>query len=182
MTKNLKIKAVVILAVLLACVYGLIGIPKSKAELIANWKKNIRLGLDLRGGSHLVLQVQVQDAFKAEAAQVVERLKDELNKAGVSYGSIDNTEPNSIETADASPDQHPRSNANQVGTMRSVISDHFGNWILANSSGNDYRMTMRPTERLQLRKATIENSIRTIENRVNALGLAETVVQERGRT
>ena len=36
---------------------------------MANWKQNIRLGLDLRGGSHLVLQVQVQDAFKAEADQ-----------------------------------------------------------------------------------------------------------------
>ena len=67
-----------ILAVLLACVYLLIGIPKSKEELIANWNKNIHLGLDLRGGSHLVLQVQVQDAFKAEAAQVADRLKEEL--------------------------------------------------------------------------------------------------------
>ena len=182
MPKNLRIKAVVILAVILASIYGLIGIPKSKAELISNWQKNIRLGLDLRGGSYLVLEVQVQDAFRAEAAQVVERLKDELNKAGVSYGSIDNTEPNSIQTAEQVQINIHAVNPNQVGTMRSVISDHFGNWILANSSGSDYRMTMRPTEAVALRKATIENSIRTIENRVNALGIAETGVQERGRS
>src|SRR2546430_13692416 len=39
------------------------------------------LGLDLRGGSHLILQVQVQDAVKAEADQTIERLKEELSKA-----------------------------------------------------------------------------------------------------
>ena len=41
-----------------------------------NWNKNIHLGLDLKGGSQLVLQVQMQDAFKAEADTVIERLKD----------------------------------------------------------------------------------------------------------
>ena len=88
------------MAVILICIYGIIGIPKSKDELVANWNNNIQLGLDLRGGSHLVLQVQVQDAFIAEAQQVVERLKDELTKAGITYTSIDNTEPKTIEDAD----------------------------------------------------------------------------------
>src|SRR5689334_25361477 len=127
MPKNLRIKAVLILAVILASIYGLIGIPKSKADLISNWEKNIRLGLDLRGGSYLVLQVQVQDAFRAEAAQVVERLKDELTKAGVSYSSIDNTEPTTIETADQVQINIRGVNANRVGTLRSIASDHFGN-------------------------------------------------------
>ena len=41
--------------------------PTSKQQLVDNWQKNIHLGLDLKGGSQLVLQVQIQDAFKAEA-------------------------------------------------------------------------------------------------------------------
>jgi len=69
MQSNLRFKLLAIVAVILVCVYGIIGLPKSKDELIANWKKNIRLGLDLRGGSYLILQLQVQDAFKAEADQ-----------------------------------------------------------------------------------------------------------------
>ena len=60
MGKNLTFKTVVIVVTILVCIYGIIGIPKSKDELIANWNQNIKLGLDLRGGSHLVLQVQVQ--------------------------------------------------------------------------------------------------------------------------
>ena len=81
MTKSLKIRAIIIVAVVLVCLYGLIGLPKSKQELVDNWNRNIRLGLDLRGGSHLVLQVQLQDAFKAAAQQVGEQLKEEAGKA-----------------------------------------------------------------------------------------------------
>jgi len=78
MQRSLLIKILTIVATILVCIYGIIGIPKSKEELIANWNHNIRLGLDLRGGSQLMLQVQVQDAFKAEADQVIDRLKDQL--------------------------------------------------------------------------------------------------------
>ena len=61
MSKVPKWKAIVIIATILICLYGIIGLPKSKDELTANWNHNIRLGLDLRGGSLLVLQVQLQD-------------------------------------------------------------------------------------------------------------------------
>src|SRR3954447_21488325 len=100
MNKSLKIKAGIIAAVVLGCIYLLIGLPKSKEELIANWNKNIHLGLDLRGGSHLVLQVQVQDAFKAEAAQIVDKLKETLGKQNIPFTQIDNTEPARLEDAE----------------------------------------------------------------------------------
>ena len=74
--KHLRIKFFFILAVILVCLYGIIGLPKSKAELIANWHNNIHLGLDLRGGTYLVVQVQQQDAFNAQAGLDAERLKD----------------------------------------------------------------------------------------------------------
>ncbi len=73
----------IIVAVILVCMYGIIGLPKSKDELIANWNKNIHLGLDLSGGTQLVMQVQLQDAFKAYADSTIERLKDELQKDGI---------------------------------------------------------------------------------------------------
>ena len=61
MTSNLKFRLLTIVAVILVCVYGIIGLPKSKAELIQNWKSNIRLGLDLSGGSHLIMEIHLQD-------------------------------------------------------------------------------------------------------------------------
>src|SRR5271165_6516712 len=97
---NLKVKALVIVAVILICIYGIIGLPKSKDELIANWHKNIRLGLDLRGGTHLVMQVQLQDAFKAAADASIEHMKDSMRQLGIDYASVDRNDPTRIEDAD----------------------------------------------------------------------------------
>ena len=55
MKSDLKFRMLAIVAVILICIYGIIGLPKSTQELVDNWKKNIHLGLDLKGGSHLVL-------------------------------------------------------------------------------------------------------------------------------
>src|SRR5258706_16443106 len=97
MTSNLKFKILAIIIVILVCAYGIVGLPKSTDELVANWKHNIHLGLDLKGGSQLVLQVQIQDAFKAEADSVIQRLKDQLTKAGIGFGEMIRNEPATIQ-------------------------------------------------------------------------------------
>lgn len=181
MTQGLRVKAAAILAVILICIYGIIGIPKSWDELVANWNHNIRLGLDLRGGSHLVLQVQVQDAFIAEAQQVAERLKDELNKAGIQYASIDNTEPKSIDTADQVRINIKGIPPEKAGTFRQILTDKVANWTLSTNSSTDYSLAMKPTDALELRRNTVSRSVSTIETRINGLGLAESAVQPRGR-
>src|SRR5450631_1557108 len=88
MKTNLRYKFLFILAVILVCLYGIIGLPKSKEELAANWHNNIHLGLDLRGGTYLVIQVQQQDAFNQEASSDADRLKDAARKANVPLGEI----------------------------------------------------------------------------------------------
>src|SRR6266576_4341658 len=96
MTSNLKIKILVIVVVILACIYGIIGLPTSTQQLVENWHKNIHLGLDLRGGSQLVLQVQIQDAFKAEADSVIQRLKDQLNTTRIPFTEMMRNDPPTI--------------------------------------------------------------------------------------
>ncbi len=181
MTQGLRVKAAVILAVILICIYGIIGIPKSWDELVANWNRNIHLGLDLKGGSHLVLQVQVQDAFIAEAQQVGERLKEELNKAGIQYTAVDYTEPTTIETADQVRINIKGVPAEKAGTFRQILTDRAANWNLNTLSSTDYSLSMKPTDALELRRNTVARAISTIETRINGLGLAESAVQPRGR-
>lgn len=179
--KNLRIKAIVIVAVIAACIYGVIGIPKSKAELVSNFEKNIRLGLDLRGGSQLVMQVQVQDAFKAEADATIDRIKDELRKAGIEYGSIDRNDPQTLADADKIEIDAKGVPSTKAGDFRRVVNEAFGaTWNLAPVSSTDYRLTMKPTEALKLRKDTVTQSKNTIEKKINGLGLTESSVQERG--
>jgi len=62
MKKNLTTRSLFILVVLLIAVFGIIGFPGSVSTLVRNVKSNIRLGLDLKGGSYLVLEVQVHSS------------------------------------------------------------------------------------------------------------------------
>ena len=78
MQRHLTTKTIVIVATILICLFGIFGIPRSKADILGNVRKNIRLGLDLKGGSYLVLQVQVQDAIKSEAQRNIDSMKQEL--------------------------------------------------------------------------------------------------------
>ena len=183
MNKSLRTKAIFILAVILICIYGIIGIPKSKDELVANWNNNIKLGLDLRGGSHLVLQVQVQDAFVAEAQQVIEALKDAFGKAGITYTAIEHTEPASIAEADEVAVVIRGISPDKAGAARTIIQERYPDTLWqVGSSGQDLRMTMTQTAANDLRARTVERTINTIETRVNSLGLSESAVQPRGRS
>jgi len=181
MANNLKFKIAAIVVVILVCVYGIIGIPKSTDELVANWKKNIHLGLDLKGGTQLVLQVQIQDAFKSEADGVIQRMRDELTKAKVGFGEMMRNDPNTLQTADQIQIDVKGVPATQASNFRQVINDNFGGvWNQTQVNQTDFRLTMKPSEALKLRQDTLTQSMHTIEKKINALGLAESSVQQRG--
>ena len=181
MPKNLRWKWIFILAVVLSCVFGIIGLPKSKDELIANWNRNIRLGLDLKGGSHIVLQMQLQDAFKAEADAVMDRLKEALRKENVDYVSMDRNEPVSIETADTVQISIKGVPTAKTSDFRRSVNDTIGQqWALTSETSTDYRLNLRREAALKLRQDTLTQSISTIEKKVNGLGVAEASVQQRG--
>ena len=76
MNPNLKWKVIFILAVVIFCLYSIFGFPTfptSFAQLKDNFAHQIKLGLDLQGGTHLILQVQVQEAVAQETDQTVDR-------------------------------------------------------------------------------------------------------------
>ncbi|MCW5980161.1 MAG: protein translocase subunit SecD [Bryobacteraceae bacterium] len=182
MSRNLKYKAAFIAAVILLCFYGLVGLPKSLEEARSNFRQNIKLGLDLRGGSHLVLQVQVQDAFKAEADLVIDRLKEDLAKANIGVQAIERNDPASMDEADSIQVNIRGVPLDNTGAFRTLIAERFPQWVLTPVSSTDYRLNIRQSEALALRRDTVERAIRTIENRINGLGLTEATVQQRGRS
>src|SRR3954451_22495380 len=130
MRRNLRFKFLFILAVILVCIYGVIGLPRSKDELVANWHKNIRLGLDLRGGTYLVVRVQQQDAFNAQAGADAERLKEAAKKAGVTYGEVEVDEAKSLQNAVKAAIVVKGVPSTQAGNFRSLVNDQFREWLL----------------------------------------------------
>ena len=181
MTSKLWQKLALVVAIILVCLYGVIGIPTSFDELKQNVADNIPLGLDLKGGTHLILQVQVQDAIRAEADQVIARLRDDLNNQGILFDSIERNDPQTIEEADSIALTVSGVPTESSGDFRSTIDEVFIEWLHSSVDSTTYRLTMRPAMLAAIKGNTVTQAITTIENRVNGLGLAEPVIQQHGR-
>ncbi len=184
-----RTRAIIILGVILLSIYGvialwkedrLLGLPKSAAQLRENLKENVRLGLDLRGGTHMILQVRVHEAAGSEADGVIERLKEELRKARIDYASIDRNEPATVEQTDSIEINLRGVPSARAGDLRGLINERFAAWLPTPVNPTDYRLTMRPTEMIGLKRETVERTIRTLERRINSLGLTEPVIQAHG--
>ena len=181
MTSKLWQKLALVVAITLVCLYGVIGIPSSLDELRQNVADNIPLGLDLKGGTHLILQVQVQDAIRAEADQVIARLREDLNRQGILFDSIERNDPQTIEEADSIALTVSGVPTESSGDFRSTIDEVFIEWLHASVDSTTYKLTMRPAMLAAIKGNTVTQAITTIENRVNGLGLTEPVIQQHGR-
>ncbi len=179
MKRHLRIKFFFIIGVILVCIYGIIGVPRSKAELAENWHHSIHLGLDLRGGTYLVVQVQQQDAFNAQAGVDSDRLKDAVRKAGVQFSDIEVDEAKKFQDAKNVAIAVKGVPPTQAGTFRGIVSEQFGDWILTPQNGTDYRLTLRPSEALKRWQQVLAQTKNTLDKKINALGLSEATVQQR---
>lgn len=179
MQRHLRFKFIVIVAVVLACIYGIIGIPTSKAQLVENWNQRIHLGLDLRGGTYLVVQVQEQDAFNSEAGARADSLKEALTKAGVQYSNIDVAEAHSINDAMHVAILVHGVPSTEAGQFRNVIDEQYSAWNISPQSATDYRLTMKQSDALKLWQNVLAQTKNTMDKKVNALGLSEASVQQR---
>src|SRR5215471_17347195 len=101
MTKNLGWKLVVIVGTLLVFLYGIFGIPGGlSGPALANallssgsLRNGIHLGLDLKGGTHLILQVKVNDAVNSDSDRAIERLKDDMRTRKINYTDVSKPDP-----------------------------------------------------------------------------------------
>src|SRR5262249_55584261 len=121
---NLKIKFLFIAAVILISIYGIIGIPTSTAQVKENFQKNIRLGLDLKGGSHLIIQMQLQDAFKSEADLAIQRMREELARAAIEFVDINRSDPKTLQDADSVQINVMGVPATKAGLFRQLITEN----------------------------------------------------------
>ena len=182
MKKNLTARTVVILVTILLCIYGIIGFPTSGASLKDNISKNIRLGLDLKGGSHLVLEVQVQDAVKADADQTMDRLKEDLKKQGIQWAGMDRNDPQTVAGADQVEISVKGVPSNESSAFRNIVNERYTTYTATAVNSTDYTLKMKPSDLIELKRDTVQRTMDTIGNRIDQLGLAEKSVQQYGRS
>src|SRR5579863_7407570 len=178
MNSNLKWKALFILGVILACVVGLLGLPdfppKSWADVKSNFANRIKLGLDLQGGTHLILQVQVQEAVSQETDQTLDHITTVLRDKNVKYEEIRKLGDTQILVHNLAPEQ--------AGTARNLISDQFPDWDISPAPGetSGYVLTMKQSRIVAIQGQTMDQAEETIRRRIDALGLTEPLVAPYG--
>ena len=178
MTPRLRWKIIFILGVILFCIFGLVGLPEfptSLATLKSNFAQRIRLGLDLRGGTHMVLQVQVQEAIGLHCDQTVDQLSQQLHQKNIGFGEISRVDDTHILIRNVAPDQ--------VGNFRNLILDSFGDWNSAPAAGeaSGYLLTMKPSVVTELSRQTMVSALEIIRRRIDQLGLTEPTIAPTGR-
>jgi preprotein translocase subunit SecD len=176
MSKNLKGKTAAIVAILVVFCYGFLGIPHgvTPAALQQALSDHIKLGLDLKGGTHLVLKVHVDEAVGSTTDRDVQRLEEDLEKASITGQTVHKLDPV------AHPDQITISGipVGKGSDVRSLLdgSDYTSYDVSTNADGSE-KLTMKQGAIRTLETATLDHSIETITERVNTLGVSESLVQ-----
>jgi preprotein translocase subunit SecD len=168
MRQELRVKAIGYGAFLLACAVA-VWPPYERAGTPGK----IHLGLDLRGGIHLVLQVVVDDALNATVDDAVATARDQATRKGIQIGPVQRVSPKSFSVAGTEPAR--------VKDMRDLLRDFFrGGWEVRDSGEGGFAVEMSDLYQRQLKEQTVQEVIRTLERRVNALGVAEPLIAAQG--
>jgi preprotein translocase subunit SecD len=157
---NLRWRILLIVVIVGACLWAIVP-PSQK----------IRLGLDLKGGVHLVLRVQTDDALSLETSTTADRAREEIEKAGVSGATVKQLNPTQFQVTGIPPDKE--------GTVRQSTADLAATFDVASGVGT-VTFTIKPNRQVQLREEAVVQALQTIERRVNDLGVAEPVVARQG--
>jgi preprotein translocase subunit SecD len=178
MNKNLGWKLGLVAAILLAFLFGIFGIPKdlSAKGLLASLQGRIHLGLDLKGGTHLILQVQVNDAVNADSDRAVERVKEALRTKKINYADISKPDPVNSPDRIVIKGVPPESSSD----LRSIVSDRLSEYEAASGAENSWTLTMKPQSLVSLKNQAVQQAIETIRNRIDQLGVSEPVIEEHG--
>jgi preprotein translocase subunit SecD len=178
MNKNFLGKLAAIVAIVLFFLFGIFGIPKSfsRQGLIAAVSDHIHLGLDLSGGTHLILQVQVNDAVNVVAQGSMEVLKEQLRNRKIDYSDI--TQPDQQNN----PDHLVVKGMQPAGRsdLLAIVHEKLPEYDVTGGPDNSWNLAMRPSALTDLKSKAVTQAIDTIRNRVDALGVSEPTIEEHG--
>ena len=157
MKRPLLLRGLVILAVALIA-----------AALAYPPKKKINLGLDLRGGMQLLLQVHTEDALRAETDSDMARLVDQAKTQNVTGLKARRTGDSVFAVSAPSPEARD--------TVSDIARRFLPRWDVS-TQGEDQVFTLKKTEENLLRNAAVTQAVTTIDNRINQFGVTEPVIQ-----
>ena len=176
MGKNLARRTAFIIAVLAIFIYGIFfgtNLPRL-APLKTLLTNNIHLGLDLQGGTHLVLQVHVEEAVNAATDRDVQLLNTALAADGATATKLDPAHPEVITVSGGSVTQ-------QSAIHDAITGNEYASYDVNSApGGSGYLMTLKQSAIRDIKDRTLDTSIDTITERIDKLGTYEPLVQKYG--
>jgi preprotein translocase subunit SecD len=177
MNKNLRWKIIAILVTFIVFfAVGVYPILAQRYHLPApGWlmAKQLKLGLDLKGGVHLVLRVNTDDALRISTEGTSEQLREALRTANLSVGNITVTSPTSFRVEGVPQDRDAE--------FRNAAEEHAStNYDRNPGAGGTYDFNMKPNIVNHMREQTMVQALDTIDRRVNELGVAEPTLARQG--
>jgi preprotein translocase subunit SecD len=179
MFKSIQIRAFVALIVCLSGLFFLI--PSLTSDLPDVWKKylpadKIRLGLDLQGGMHLVLEVDAEKAVETTMERMVSDMRETLMDNKIRFRKIERTKAGLI--ALNLPDSASRT------AFERILKDRYHDLEIVSSQIEDGRETlvlkMKDRQASDIKKMAVEQSLETIRNRVDQFGITEPEIITQG--
>jgi preprotein translocase subunit SecD len=167
--RELRVRATLYGSFLIACVLAFWP-PYARGDEPGK----IKLGLDLRGGIHLVLQVVTDDALNATIDDGVQTARDQATRKGIVFASALRVDATSFSVEGVEPAR--------VKDMRDLLRDFFRapEWDIREPAEGRFLVKMTDTYVRQIKDRTVKEEIRTLERRVNQLGVADPVITEHG--
>ena len=130
----------------------------------------VNLGLDLQGGSHLLLRTEIEDVEREKLSNLADSLRVELRKNKVSFRSLDVNIPEI---------SFSLRNENDKDKINDIIGKLARDYDAINK-GQDWRLTLSETGRVALQNTTIDQSIEIIRRRLDPDGTKEPIIQRQG--
>lgn len=141
------------------------------AVLVYPPQEKITLGLDLQGGSHLVLKVHTDDALKAETDNNLDTLRRELEDRGITF-SVERTSDSTFELVDVDTTKDDE-------IQDKILDAYLPNWEM-DREGNRLKFSIDAAGEAAIRRDAVTQARQTIYNRIDAYGVAEPSVTDGG--
>lgn len=132
----------------------------------------MKLGLDLRGGVHFLMEVDMETALGKLQEQTMDTLRSELREKGIPYAAIRKLDNNGVEV-------RFRDNAARDQAI-SYMAPRQRDLVLSANGSNTLKATMTDARLSEAREYAVQQNITILRNRVNQLGVAEPLVQRQG--
>jgi preprotein translocase subunit SecD len=138
--------------------------------------ERIRLGLDLQGGSHLVLEVKLDKVIENNLERVKGDLTNILRERGISGVVVEKTPSTQLQL---------KVPAESVDRVRGLLKSDFANLAVVNAQTSgattEFILTLSKEEMRSLRDYAVDQSLETIRNRIDQFGVSEPTIQRQGQ-